>query len=138
MVKARLFLSVVSGDVLALSNHAANVMKEFRLCANVVPLWSSVHNNSTGGYGVEAGCRIDILSDAEEDQILLLWTKLREAFGIHCVWLDVHGYSGCICNWPYYVQNFDKVNHESPMKCSEYTGLDATGHDADGNRREYW
>jgi len=137
MAKARLFLSVEASKayMVSLAALVARLLATLRIVANVVPMFSSVHNCKTGTFDLETAARIDVLSAIEQDQILVLWEKLRartKEYGIpiHCVWLDVRepgtpdnedwSYSGCICNWPHYIRNYDKIGHAEPLKCSEY------------------
>lgn len=135
-MKTRLFLSVPIDDrrvnnLLHVLEQSARVASSFRLVTNVYPMYSSVHGAETGENTVESGARIDILSDVEPDMVLLLWERLRQVLGVHCVWIDYrqtppnhigddYEYSGCVCEWAHYKAHHDHIGHERVLTCSEY------------------
>jgi len=132
-MKSRLFLSVPTMNTLPMeiARRSAVILSSYRLVTNVTPMWSSVHVKRGNMNRVEPGCRIDILSDVDPKVVLVIWERLREVLGVHCVWLDYkqtpagangpdYLYSGCICEWPKYRQHPDQIGHDHALTCSEY------------------
>lgn len=132
----RIFLSmpIALHDDLDIAKYTTSVCAARKICANVVPLFSSVLDKSTGTYGIESGARIDILSDVTDGQLLTLFKDLQTTFSITCVWIDYVGdppdsadfeYSGCVLQWPYYLEHYSDIGHNKPMGCSEYVDADS-------------
>lgn len=127
-MKASMFLSRVSAvpTPTAMAEVVADTCAKHTLCANVTPMYSSVHAKKLGDYRVEPGVRIDLLNRATQPRVLLLWESLRKRFESHCVWLDFEGtpgvedYHGCICEWPFYIKHYRTIDHPAPLTCSEY------------------
>lgn len=134
-MKVTMFLSVGSNDIFGLMITSAEIMAEMELCGNVTPIFSSVKDKATGTFHTEPGAKIEVLSDVHSihtHKVTKLWDLVRERLGVHCVWIDIvgdyyigpdseHGtdYHGCVCEFPYYVQQC-KSQTKEPLKCSEY------------------
>lgn len=127
-MKARLVMSRVQSvpTPMGLAEMVAHLCSQHRLCANVTPMYSSVHAKAFGDYRVEPAVTIDILSFVTTYQVLLFWQALQRKFGVHCVWLDyeleggTENHNGCICEWSFYLKNYLAIDHDKPLKCSEY------------------
>jgi hypothetical protein len=127
-MKTRLFLSVATMNRTPdeICHQIANINATFDLVSNVYPMYSSVYAKRAKLTRAEPAARIDILSDIEPNRVLLLWERLRQVLGIHCVWLDFrqtsdgYEYSGCVCEWEYYKAHFDHIGHDEALGCSEY------------------
>lgn len=89
-----------------------------RILCNVIPMQSIAQRKGTGDMFIETGAKVDIF-DIADDTLIGLWASMRDRLKIHCVYIETGDYSGCICNWPAYLQRCASVG-TTPMQCSEY------------------
>jgi len=108
----------LSGEKVSLDK-VAEIMAGNQILCNMTPIKSVVYDKAADEYNVESGVKVDIF-EAETHEILDVWSDLRFGLGIHCVWLDVEDYHGCICNWQEYAWVCKECG-TAPMTCSEYT-----------------
>ena len=130
-MKISMFLSVENTDnygPMFIGRQAALACASEKFAANVVPYFSSLsYGEGSDNFHIESGCRIDLLSVSVNrfDDVLYLWKRFQDLFGIHCVWLDIaesgpglgYKYSGCITDWWYYRTNSNLI-HGKALSCN--------------------
>lgn len=108
----------------------ASICASLQIVANVTPMFSSVLDKMSGRYDIETAAKLELLKPIDRMKLLVLFRRLQDAIGIHCVWLDYAGenncafygydYSGCILEWDFYKEHFESIGHDKAMDCSEY------------------
>lgn len=133
-MKISMFLSYNGCNGAAyVANQSAVICSSYKFAANCIPMVCSLpdHEDKSGNYHTEAGCRIDLLSVPENryDDVLYLWRRLQSILDIHCVYLTVDNasgnvYSGCICDWPHYQTQWRLIHRSHKLECNP--GTEAT------------
>lgn len=99
-------------------NVALDVLVSHCVLCNVFPMYSIVVDKASGEYRKEQGVKVQVF-DIEVTDLVELWGSLQDALGIHCVWVDMEGFAGCITKLPAYLDMCTFWGVE-PLTCSEY------------------
>jgi len=102
----------VSGDYKART--LTGLLCKLKVLCNLTPIESIVKNND-GDYSIEQGHKVDIFEIAPR-ALLELHAAMQVKLGIHCLWVEIGEYTGCIMEWEYY-----KTHTKNRQYCSMYS-----------------
>lgn len=95
-----------------------HILKHNKVLCNIYPYDSIVLNNKTKRHNIETGFKIEVF-DIKNKTLIKLWDELTEGINIHCIYIKLNGFEGCITKYPYYLQQCKEYGIK-PLTCSEY------------------